>query len=106
MAERMKILAMRLDKESIEYVNKISSLVKSDKSTIMRQILQRGIEEDRKERALEMYSKGKLSLEGAARFAGIYIGEFLDLMRERGIESNVTLEMFMKSWKNMAKLKA
>ncbi|MBI2574872.1 UPF0175 family protein [Candidatus Woesearchaeota archaeon] len=53
----------------------------------------------RKERALEMYAKGRLSLEGAAKFAGLYIGDFLDLMREKGVESNITLEMFMKGLK-------
>ena len=105
MAENMKIMAIRLDKESMDYVRRISALLKIDKSSVMRQILQRGIEEDRKERALEMYNRGKLSLEGSAKFAGLYIGDFLDLMRERGMESNVTLEMFRKGLKNVPKIK-
>lgn len=31
----------------------------------------------------------------------MYIGEFLELMRERGIESNVTLEMVKKGIKHL-----
>ena len=55
------------------------------------------IEEDRKQRALDMYKKNKISLGEAAKFAGMYISDFMDLMTEKGIESNVTLEMIQKS---------
>lgn len=97
MTENMKIMAARLDKESLEYLNKLGSMLKIDKSSLVRQLIHKGIEEDKKERAIELYSKGKLTLEGASKFAGIYIGDFMELMREKGIESNVTLEMVKKS---------
>ena len=97
MAENMKIMATRLDKESLEYLNKLSSMLKLDKSSLVRQLVHRGIEEDKKERALELYSKGKLTLEGASKFSGMYIGDFMELMREKGIENNITLEMVKKS---------
>lgn len=97
MAENMKIVALRLDKESADYLNKVSSLLKADKSTVIRNILHAGIEEDRKQRALDMYKKDKISLGEAAKFAQMYIGDFLELMEERGVESNLTLEMVKKS---------
>ncbi|MBI3033656.1 UPF0175 family protein [Candidatus Woesearchaeota archaeon] len=97
MAENMKVIALRLDKESAEYLNKVSSFLKADKSTVIRNILHVGIEEDRKQRALELYKKNKLSLGAAAKFAQMYIGDFLDLMAERGVENNLTLEMVKKA---------
>ena len=63
--------------------------------------LKKGIEEDKKEKALELYIKGGFSIEQAAKFAGMYIGEFFDLMRAKGIESNLTLEDFNESLKNI-----
>ena len=34
--------------------------------------------EDKKENAVELYREGELSLEGAAKFADLYIEEFLE----------------------------
>ena len=62
-------------------------------------------QEDKKEKALELYIKGKLSLEQAAKFADIHIGEFYELMRAKGIESNLTLEDFDESLKLAKRLK-
>ncbi len=97
MAENMKIVALRIDKESADYLNKVSSFLKMDKSSVIRNILHTGIGEDRKQRALDMYKKDKISLGEAAKFAQMYIGDFLELMGERGVENNVTLEMVKKS---------
>ena len=87
----------RLTRESLEYIKRTGKLFNIDQSTAFRTLLQKGMEEDRKEKALELYIKGKLTLEGAAKFADIYTGDFLELMREKGIESNVTLEDFKKA---------
>ena len=94
----------RLGSESLEYVKKISRMFNLDKSTAFRDILQKGIQEDKKEKALDLYIKGKFSLEQAARFADMYIGDFYDLMRQKGIESNLTLEDFNESIKYAKRL--
>lgn len=94
----------RLGPETVEYIKKVSKMLDLDKSTAFRNILQKGIQEDKKEKALEFYIKGKFSLEQAAKFADMYIGEFFELMRTKGIESNLTLEDFNESLKNTKKL--
>ena len=95
----------RLGSDSLEYVKKISKMFNLDKSTAFRSILQKGIQEDKKEKALDFYIKGKFSLEQAAKFADMYIGDFFDLMRQKGIESNLTLEDFNESIKHAKKLR-
>ena len=75
-----------------------------DKSTAFRNILQKGIQEDKREKALELYIKGRFSIEQAAKFADMYIGEFFDLMREKGIESNLTLEDLNESLRHAKRL--
>ena len=95
----------RLGSDSLEYIKNMSKMSNLDKSTAFRNILQKGIEEDKKERALELYIKGKFSIEQATRFADMYIGDFFDLMRQKGIESNLTLEDFNESLKHAKRLK-
>ena len=94
----------RLGSDSLEYIKNMSKMFDLDKSTAFRSILQKGIQEDKKEKALEFYIKGKFSIEQAAKFADMYIGDFFDLMRQKGIESNLTLEDFNESVKHAQRL--
>ena len=94
----------RLGSESLEYIKKVSEIFKLDKSTAFRDVLQKGIQEDKKERALELYIQGKFSIGQAAKFADMYIGDFYELMRQKGIESNLTLEDFNASLKHAKRL--
>lgn len=94
----------RLGLESLEYIRKVSKMFKLDKSTAFRNILQKGIQEDKKDKALGLYIKGEFSIGQAAKFADMYIGDFYDLMRQKGIESNLTLEDFDESIKHVKRL--
>ncbi len=101
---KLASVTARLNVESIEYINKISSLFHIDKSTAFRKLLEKGIQEDKREKALELYLKGEYSLEKATHFAGMYVGDFLEFMREKGIEKNITLEDFKETLKHAKKL--
>jgi len=101
---KLDLISTRIDKDSLIYVDKVTKQTHLDRSTIMRQLLKKGIEEDRKERAVDLYSKGKLSIEGASKFAGVYIGEFFDLLKERGITSKITVEDYKKGLENLKKI--
>ena len=45
------------------------------------------------ELAIEMYRESKWSTGKAAEFCGMYIGKFMDLLRDRNIEMPYTMEM-------------
>ena len=64
----------------LEYVEKVSKMLDIDKSTAFRNLVRKGIDEDRKEKALDLYLRGKLTLEGAADFADLYVGDMLELI--------------------------
>ena len=85
MKQTLTTISARMDKESLDYIEKLKKLFSIDRSTAIRNILEKGIEEDKKERALQMYIEGKLSIEGATKFANMYLGEFLELMAKKGI---------------------
>ena len=98
-------VSTRMDKGSLHYVEKVSKTFHMDKSTALRKLLQKGIDEDKKESAVELYRKGEVSLEGAAKFSDLHIGEFLELLREKGIELNVTIEDYEEGLKNLKKMR-
>jgi predicted HTH domain antitoxin len=47
----------------------------------------------RLELAIEMYREGKWSTGKAAEFARVYLGKFLDVLRDRGVTRPYTEEM-------------
>jgi predicted HTH domain antitoxin len=97
----LKSVTTRIDVGSLNYLDKVSKMFNVDKSTAFRLIIKKGIEEDKKEKALELYLKGKASIEKAANFADMFIGDFYEYMKEKGIESNLTLEDMKESIKNV-----
>ncbi|HET7323923.1 MAG TPA: UPF0175 family protein, partial [Halococcus sp.] len=50
----------------------------------------RGLRDWRAETAVGRYRDGELSLGRAAEFAGVSLWRFLDLLDERGVETNYT----------------
>jgi len=104
MKNNLKTISTRMDNESLEYINKLTKTFNLHRSTALRLIFKKGLEIDKQERALEMYIKGKLSLGKAAEFADMHIGDFLELMGEKGVNSNLTLKDFKDSLKNLDKI--
>ena len=104
MKSKLITISTRMEQENITYVDKIAKISNLDRSTAIRLLFQKGIEEDRKERAVDLYFKGKLSVESASRFCNLHIGEFLELLKEKGIELNVTSEDYEEGLKNLKKL--
>ena len=101
MKTNLKTISTRMDNEALAYLDEVTKKFNLDRPTAIRMIFKKGLDRDRQERALELYSKGKLSLSGATKFANMYIGEFLELMKEYGVESNLTLEDFKEGLKNL-----
>jgi predicted HTH domain antitoxin len=81
-----KTIATRVPKEIDDFLEKIMKEEKLDKSTTTRRILERGIAEWRKERALDLLKKGKVTLVKAAEIAGISIYEMMELVNEKKID--------------------
>ncbi len=102
--EKLITISTRMDKESLKYIDKLSKRFNLDKSTALRNLLKKGIEKDKKDSALELYLKGDLSVEGAAKFAGVYIGEFIELLKDKGIELNLTINDYKEGLKTLKKV--
>ena len=82
----LKPLAVRVPAEIEKEILEIIEEEKQDKATVVRNLLEIGIAEWRKETALEFLQKGKVTFAKAAEIAKLSLWEFADLVKQRNVE--------------------
>ena len=82
----LKPLAVRIPAEVEEEINEIVEQEKLDKATVVRNLLEAGISEWRKQMALELLQKGKVTFAKAAETAKLSLWEFADLVKQYKVE--------------------
>ena len=99
----METITHRIPDDLLEYVDLKVRYEHSDKSVVARQLLAKGIEEDRKEFAAKIFEERKVSLREAAEIAGICTTEMLEILKERGIKLDYSLKNIKKEVEEMYK---
>ena len=82
----LKPLAVRVPAELEKEIIEIIKEEKSDKATVVRNLLEIGINEWRKKTALEFLQNGKVTFAKAAEIANLSLWEFSDLIKQHNIE--------------------
>ncbi len=82
----LKPLAVRVPAEVDKEIREIIEEEKLDKATVVRNLLEIGIAEWRKQTALELLQKGKVTFAKAAEIARLSLWEFADLVKARNVE--------------------
>jgi len=82
----LKPLAVRVSVELEKEILEIIKKEKLDKATVVRNLLEAGITEWRKQTALELLQKGKVTFAKAAEIAKLSLWEFADLVKRCNIE--------------------
>ena len=82
----LKPLAVRVPAELDKEISEIIKKEKLDKATVVRNLLETGITEWRKQTALELLSKGKTTFAQAADIAKLSLWEFADLVKQCNVE--------------------
>ncbi|MFQ6105519.1 MAG: UPF0175 family protein [Candidatus Hydrothermarchaeaceae archaeon] len=88
----MKTVAMRIPKDLEEELEEISRVEGLDKSTALRKLLKMGLRERKKELALSLLQRDKVTLWKASKIAGITIWEMIDLVKDKGIALPIKAE--------------
>lgn len=88
----MEQISLRIDKKTMKKTKKLSELERLERSVILRQALERGLEDLVKEVVVELYRKDKITLSEAADLANLGAGELLELLKEHGIRSKISLK--------------
>ena len=81
----LKPLAVRIPAEVEKELHEIIEQEKLDKATVVRNLLEIGIVEWRKQTALDFLREGKVTFAKAAEIAKLSLWEFADLVRQRNV---------------------
>ena len=87
----MTNLSVRMKKETLDELDRIAELLRIDRATIVRKIIDTGIEQQKIEVAIELYQKGD-TLERAANISGASLWDLFDELKNRGIISKFDID--------------
>ncbi|MGI0081675.1 MAG: UPF0175 family protein [Nitrososphaerales archaeon] len=75
----------RVSRRQIEQLDRISNEEQIDRTSALRKVLDIGIKEYMKRRAVEDYRRGKISIGKAAEVAGISMAELYKVLSDEGV---------------------
>lgn len=79
-------ISVRIYKPELREIEKISQLEKKTRSSVLRDVLERGIKEKRVEIALEKFRNNEATAWNAAKIAGIPLTQFMDILVKKGVD--------------------
>lgn len=92
----MPAISVRLDKDTLKEVEFLTKEYKTDKSEVVRRILDKGLKQAKLEKALELLRQHKISVGKAAKLAGVTIYEMVELCKKNEIHVGYTKEDLMR----------
>jgi len=87
----MTKLSVRMQKETVDELDRIAKLLGIDRATIVRKIIDTGIEQQKIEVAIDLYQKGD-TLERATNISGASLWDLFEELKNRGITSKFDID--------------
>ncbi|TFF89461.1 MAG: hypothetical protein EU549_00540 [Promethearchaeota archaeon] len=87
----MANLSVRMKRETINELDRIAELLGVDRATIVRKIIDKGIDQQKIEVAVDLYQKGE-TLERAIDISGASLWDLFDELKKRGITSKFDID--------------
>jgi predicted HTH domain antitoxin len=78
-------ICLRLSKETIKKLQDIAGKEQKDRSTLVREIIDKAIKERNIDYAISLYQKGKATGMKAAKIADLSLWQFYKILEEKGI---------------------
>ena len=85
-------IGIRLPKEVLSRIEKLSKEEREDRSTIIRKLVMLGYADFVKEKAAVQYRSGRLTLSEASHQAGLTLWEMESYLVDRGFKSSYSVE--------------
>ncbi len=85
----MPTISARMPEDDADELEAVAELLAEDKSTTIRKALREGLSTLRERHAVERYQSGDISVNEAARLAGVSIGEWLEVAHEHGLTTQL-----------------
>ena len=92
-------IGIRLPKEVLKIIHKLSKEELEDRSTIIRKLVMMGYKDFIKKKAAENYLKERVTISEAARQAELTVWDMEKYLIEQGFVSNYSIEDFEKELK-------
>jgi predicted HTH domain antitoxin len=96
----MSVMSLRLNKEEIERISKLSEQKKEAKSEVVRELMQEGWVFY----WLKLYRAGKVSIGRMTEDLNLSLNEVIDLLTEFGIESPIRYDDYLLGFENLKKI--
>jgi len=93
---RCKPLTMRIPEKMHEEIQEIAMQERRARAAVVRDLLEIGIAERRKQNALRLLREGKATFAKAAEVARLSLWDFADLVKQEGIEWLSTYRKMLK----------
>jgi len=78
-------ISLRLTREVLRKLDELADREGKDRSALIREILERGVEEKNLDHAVELYRRGQVTGWRASQLAGVSLWSFYKTLGERGI---------------------
>lgn len=88
----MTTISARLPDDEAEELDEVAELLDEDRSTVIRKALDEGMHTLRVRVAVQRYQTGDVSMNQAARIAGVSLGEWFDIARQHNLTTQLTPE--------------
>lgn len=86
----MPSISARIPDDDEEAIEAVAKLLDEDKSTVIRKALREGLRDLRIQVAVQRYQSGEISVNQAARVAGVSLSEWMEIARERNLTTQLT----------------
>jgi metal-responsive CopG/Arc/MetJ family transcriptional regulator len=87
-----EVIALRVNEDFLRKIDELSEKEASDRSTIMRNLMQKGFQEHLKEKATQEYLNGKITFSEAAHRANLTLWEMEQRLINKGFRSSYSID--------------
>jgi predicted HTH domain antitoxin len=98
-----EIVSTRVSDNMAKDLEEIEKEEKADRATVVRKLLAKAIADWKLERALTLYSSGKVTLWKASKIAGLSLWEMTEIVRKRKVSFQYTYEDFREDFEKALK---
>jgi predicted HTH domain antitoxin len=96
-------ISTRVSPEMANDLEEIEREEKAERATVVRKLLAKAIADRKLERALSLYSSGKVTLWKASKVAGLSLWEMMEIAKQRKISFQYSYEDFQSDFKKALK---
>ncbi len=82
----MRVLTLRIPEDMLKMIDEIAEREGKERSEVIRELLNIGLRDKLVEEAIKMYRDGKVSMWKAARIAGLSLWEFIEILKNKGVD--------------------